>query len=137
MEIVKLKVAVYHLKEAAKVLGEIGFYEFGTIAINLLAEIEYLIKKGIRTMNIDIETIRNNFTYVEINDVEVYFSYKTPIAFNVNHTGVVIRENDWGTATKRSATGKHLNHVAELYGHDKKDRVSGAEFEKRLEALEL
>jgi hypothetical protein len=57
---------------------------------------------------------------VEINNVIVWFSYKTPIAFKINDT-FVIRENDWNVTT-----GKHLNAI----DRDKKKRVDSKTFEK-------
>lgn len=59
---------------------------------------------------------------VEINDVTVWFSYKTPIAFQVGCNPRVVHQNDWKTTT-----GKHLNAID---GGDKKNRVDGATFEK-------
>lgn len=58
-----------------------------------------------------------------IGNLSVYFSYKTPVAFISARTGLVIRENDWG-----STTGKHLNWIDD----DKSKRISGDEFEKQL-----
>ena len=51
----------------------------------------------------------------------IYFSYKTPVAFD-GPNGLVVRENDWSTTT-----GKHLNAID---NGDKKTRVSSAEFER-------
>ena len=59
---------------------------------------------------------------VEVGEVTVWFSYKTPIAFQVGCNPRVVRENDWKTTT-----GKHLNAID---GGDKKSRVSGLEFER-------
>jgi hypothetical protein len=59
---------------------------------------------------------------VTIGDVELYFSYDTVVAF-YDH-GLVIRQNDWSTTT-----GRHLNWI----NPDKSIRISGEEFEKRLE----
>ena len=61
-----------------------------------------------------------------IGDVVVYFSYKTPVAFAVNGK-LTVRVNDW-----QQTTGKHLNWID---GGDKKSRIDGAEFEKRLSAI--
>lgn len=58
---------------------------------------------------------------VSMLNVDVYFSYKTPVAFRAPEIGMVIRENCWG-----NTTGKHLNWI----NSDKSVRVSGAEFEK-------
>lgn len=59
---------------------------------------------------------------VAVNELSVWFSYKTPVAFQIRHKPVVVRQNDWGTTT-----GKHLNWID---GGNKKARVSGAEFER-------
>jgi len=60
---------------------------------------------------------------VSIGTLRVYFSYKTPVAFGTPGR-TIIRENEWGPTT-----GKHLNQID---GGDKKNRVSGAEFERLL-----
>ena len=39
-------------------------------------------------------------------DLDVYFSYKTPVAFRAPGFGLVVRENEWGPTT-----GKHLNAI--------------------------
>ena len=62
---------------------------------------------------------------VSFGSLTVYFSYKTPVAFETPGRRVV-RENDWGPTT-----GKHLNWID--YG-DKKARVPGAEFAQALAA---
>jgi hypothetical protein len=60
-----------------------------------------------------------------IGDLVIYFSYKTPVAFESTKTGLVVRQNDWATTT-----GKHLNWIDD---GDKKARITGEEFNKRLE----
>tara|TARA_R100000963_G_C4581117_1_gene62055 strand:- start:293 stop:580 length:288 start_codon:yes stop_codon:yes gene_type:complete len=62
-----------------------------------------------------LEFFDENFTY--------YFSYKTLIAFIHSSTGLVIRENIWG-----STTGKHLNWIEP----DKSKRVTSEIFEEKL-----
>ena len=65
----------------------------------------------------------------DLGSIEIFFSYQTPVAFITAKTGLVVRENDWSTTT-----GKHLNWID---NGDKKARITGEEFEKRLqEALE-
>lgn len=54
----------------------------------------------------------------------VFFSYSTPVAFETNKTGLVVRVNDWS-----NTTGKHLNAID---GGDKKKRISGEHFETLL-----
>lgn len=56
------------------------------------------------------------------DDLTVWFSYKTPVAFRKGSGPRVVRENSWGPTT-----GKHLNAID---GGDKKSRVSGEEFER-------
>jgi len=65
-----------------------------------------------------------NAQRITIGDkITVYFSYKTPVAFE--HFGeLVCRENDWG-----KTTGKHLNWIQP----DKSKRVSGEIFEELLD----
>ncbi len=59
---------------------------------------------------------------VTVGELEVWFSYKTPIAFRRGYGEPTVRRNDWGPTT-----GKHLNAID---GGDKKKRVSGDEFER-------
>lgn len=59
---------------------------------------------------------------VEMPNVTVWFSYQTPVAFQVPGNPRVVRENDWGPTT-----GKHLKWID---GGDKSNRVSGQEFER-------
>lgn len=59
---------------------------------------------------------------VEVSNVTVWFSYKTPIAFQVGNQDRVVRQNDWS-----NTTGKHLNAID---GGNKKTRVDSATFEK-------
>lgn len=72
-------------------------------------------------MNVSINhpTNRPNFTNVTIGDVELWFSYRTLIAFRTpTSCGTIVRENDWGPTT-----GRHLNYLC-----DKSERVSNGEF---------
>ena len=61
-----------------------------------------------------------------IGSIDIYFSYKTVIAFRSPDTGLVIRENAW-----RATTGKHLNGI----NRDHTIRISGTEFEKQFEKM--
>ena len=66
--------------------------------------------------------------YVEIGPLTIWFSYYTPIAFQVGGEPRVISRNYWG-----NGTGAHLN----LIDRDKSKRVPKEEFEGRLaEVLE-
>jgi hypothetical protein len=60
-----------------------------------------------------------NCMFVEVGPLEVWYSYRTAIAFRV-HGNIVIRENEWGPTT-----GKHLNWI----DSDKSVRVSGVDFQ--------
>jgi hypothetical protein len=59
---------------------------------------------------------------VDVGPVTIWFSYQTPVAFQVAGSPRVVRANDWGPTT-----GKHLRWID---GGDKSARVSGAEFER-------
>jgi len=48
----------------------------------------------------------SNNTRVDFGNVTVWFSYVTPVAFQVGHNDIVVHENDWGRTT-----GKHLNAI--------------------------
>ena len=67
---------------------------------------------------------KDNFTAVQINNLIVWFSYNTVIAFSKNGK-LTIRENDWSTTT-----GKHLNWIND----DHSIRVSSDVFEQKLSA---
>ena len=56
---------------------------------------------------------------------DIYFSYKTPVAFRTSATGLRVRVNDWSTTT-----GKHLNAID---NGNKKERITGEQFEQELE----
>lgn len=50
-------------------------------------------------------TDKHNFFIIHIHDLEIGYSYSTPIAFNEwDGKGWVVRVNDWS-----NTTGKHLN----------------------------
>ena len=69
-----------------------------------------------------------NSLCVSMPKITVWFSYQTPVAFRGGGFPMTVRENDWGPTT-----GKHLNWID---NGNKKDRISGGEFEKQLaEAL--
>jgi hypothetical protein len=78
-------------------------------------------------VSISHPTDRPNFSRVDVGELTIWFSYRTPIAFHTDDAGTVVRENDWN-----NTTGRHLNFVD--YG-DKKSRISGSDFEARLSAL--
>ena len=63
-----------------------------------------------------------NTQLVTIGDLEIFFSYETPVAFRTS-AEFVIRENVWGPTT-----GKHLNMISP----DKSRRVPGDVFEAKL-----
>ncbi len=71
---------------------------------------------------------QSNNTLVESSKGDVWFSYKTPIAFRTSETGVVVRQNDWS-----ATTGKHLNSI----DPDKSKRISGGDFMEQLEKAGL
>lgn len=73
-------------------------------------------------------TDRPNFTVAYVNGVTIWFSYRTPVAFQTDGRSIV-RENDWSTTT-----GKHLNYIDGGTPEAKKARVSGEEFERLLSA---
>lgn len=67
----------------------------------------------------------SNFICIRTGPVTVWFSYKTPVAFQVNGHGLVVRENDWS-----NTTGKHLNRID---GGNKKGRVDATTFQRLFE----
>ena len=69
---------------------------------------------------------RDNSLYFEFDDVRVYYSYTTPVAFYSPGTGLICRVNDWS-----ATTGKHLNAIEP----NKAVRVPGDVFENLLSEL--
>lgn len=67
-----------------------------------------------------------NSLRIEIGVVTVWFSYKTPVAFQVGSERVV-RQNQWGPTT-----GKHLNWIDD---GDHKSRVTSEEFQRRYDEM--
>ena len=61
-----------------------------------------------------------------VGALDVYFSYKTPVAYRSPGVGLRVRVNDWGPTT-----GKHLNWID---GGSKADRIPGEQFEAELAA---
>lgn len=74
-----------------------------------------------------LKQIAPNLTGVEIgNNLTVYFSYETPVAFSFNGR-VTGSENIWS-----QTTGKHLNMIP---GNVEENRVSFDVFERSLNQL--
>ena len=65
----------------------------------------------------------HNAICVEIGDLTVWFSYRTPVAFQVSGQPRIVSTNYWS-----SATGVHLNAI----DPDKSKRVKEDEFNERL-----
>jgi len=68
-----------------------------------------------------------NKNYINVNGLEIWFSYETPVAFQKAGERYV-RENEWSTTT-----GRFLNELEP----DKNKRVKSEEFEKMLRELEI
>jgi hypothetical protein len=67
-----------------------------------------------------------NALLFSLGAIDVYFSYKTPVAFR--HNGrLTVRRNDWGPTT-----GKHLTWIDGGSKTAKAARVEGREFEQAL-----
>ena len=63
----------------------------------------------------------------ETTGLTIYFSYETPIAFELGDA-LVLRENDW-----KQTTGKHLNYLST----DKTQRIPTLRFEEALRYYQL
>lgn len=74
-------------------------------------------------VTIDHPTDRPNFSCVTVGDLSIWFSYKTPIAFQYGYGKITVRRNEWGPTT-----GKHLTYVDNGHG----ERIPGTEFERLL-----
>ena len=64
-----------------------------------------------------------NTIAIMLNDLTIYFSYNTIVAFDFNGELFVVK-NEWGPTT-----GKHLNWID---GGDKSSRLSSTDFNKLL-----
>lgn len=74
------------------------------------------------------KSMNDNLTQVVVNDLTLWFSYETVVAFRADGERVV-SENVWSTTTGR--------HLASIDGGSKqaaKSRVPHAEFTRRLDA---
>lgn len=62
-----------------------------------------------------------------LGDVDVYFSYRTPVAFRAPSHGLVVRANEWGPTT-----GKHLAAIDGGSKEARSTRVTETQFETML-----
>lgn len=69
------------------------------------------------------KTERPNFCVVTVGEMEIWFSYQTPIAFRKHSGPLLVRQNEWGPTT-----GRHLNYL----NVPNADRVTGPEFREAL-----
>ena len=69
-------------------------------------------------------TVNKNIVY--INDLKLYFSYKTIVAFEHPSTGLICSENIWS-----NTTGKFLTEIES----DKDARIDNKNFNLKLEKL--
>lgn len=77
-------------------------------------------------MTTKLEIIKTNFYKVHLGNLTIWFSYSTPIAFDTGRVRAV-RSNAW-----EATTGKHLNLIDD---GARRDRISGDEFESRLQQV--
>lgn len=68
-------------------------------------------------------TIQNNLYSVQINDLTIWFSYETAIAFQINADFIYVSKNEWS-----NTTGKHLN----IIDNDKAKRIDHKELLSQL-----
>ena len=62
---------------------------------------------------------------VDFDNLTLWYSYNTIVAFRGGEYPLVVRQNDWSTTT-----GKHLNAID---GGEKSSRIPGEKFEKMLD----
>ena len=74
-----------------------------------------------------IYQIAPNVTRLGLGGLMIWYSYRTPVAFETSTTRVV-RQNDWGPTT-----GKHLNAIDGGGKDAKENRVSSDVFDKALD----
>ena len=66
-----------------------------------------------------------NTLLVSLGQIDLYYSYRTIVAFR-DELGLMVRQNDWNVTT-----GKHLNWID---GGNKKERVTREIFQAALQA---
>lgn len=66
----------------------------------------------------------SNGCSVTIGRLTIWYSYRTPIAFELGSQVRAVRQNDWGPTT-----GRHLNAID---GGSKATRLPGDEFQRQL-----
>ena len=69
--------------------------------------------------------VTNKETCVTIGKLTIWFSYKTPVAYQLSGELRRVRENEWGPTT-----GKLINRLG-----PKESRLTGAEFERELQGV--
>lgn len=74
---------------------------------------------------ISLDRVASNMYSVSVGRLKIYYSYKTPIAFECGY-GLTIRKNEW-----KQTTGKHLN----IIDRDHSKRIDGVEFLERLQDI--
>ena len=67
-----------------------------------------------------------NCQYMDLGNIELYYSYETIIGYRTNGGGLVLTKNVWGTTT-----GKHLNWL----DRDKSKRIPYDDFKNRLKSI--
>ena len=72
----------------------------------------------------NLGTVNKNM--VTLGALTIWFSYETPVSFQLDGSPRVTRVNDWSTTT-----GKLLTECEP----DKKKRINGEDFEAQLNAL--
>ena len=68
-----------------------------------------------------------NSLVVSIGELDLYFSYKTIVAFRAPGMKLVVRENIWGPTTAK--------HLKAIDGGNKEARIPGEKFEVMLEEM--
>ena len=72
-----------------------------------------------------------NTLCVSFDAFDLYYSYRTIVAYRALGEGVVVRQNEWGPTT-----GKHLRWIDGRSGRRANDeRIPGPEFEEQVAAL--
>jgi len=66
-----------------------------------------------------------NANRVTVNGIDLYYSYKTLVAFRSDKSGLVVHQNDW-----RQTTGGHLNAIDGGSTEARKARVDAKTFAK-------
>lgn len=81
-------------------------------------------------MKLELHPVKPNLTLVRIGDLSVFFSYKTPVAYQHVTGHRATSQNEWS-----NTTGKHLNSIDGGTAEAKAKRIPHAKFLEYLASV--